>query len=88
MDNAEFAEFMTAAGFRHPFADLWEIARADADPEPLFIDPAAEARAARSIAAVGGDLLSPPAYGPIMRGHDEATQGWNQIVEEEEKDEK
>ena len=92
MDDQTFAALMVGAGFRHPFADLWEIASEDAAPEPLFIDSAAEARAARRIAAVGGDLLSPPpfeghGFGPIMRGHDEATQGWNRLVEEEEDDE-
>ncbi|WP_431889383.1 hypothetical protein [Nocardiopsis alba] len=94
MDNAEFAEFMIGAGFRHPFADLWEIAEADADPEPLFVDPEAEARAARRIAAVGGDLLSPPpavdddhGFGWLMAGHDSRSEEWNRLVEAEEEDE-
>lgn len=90
MDNTEFAALMVGAGFADPFADLWEIAEADADPEPLFVDPDAEARAARRIAAGGGDLLSPPpdvdddhGFGWLMRGHDSRPEEWNRLVEEE-----
>ncbi len=91
MDDQTFAALMVGAGFRHPFADLWEIAAKDADPEPLFIDPTAEARAARRIAAVGGDLLAPPpavdddhGFGWLMRGHDSRPEEWNRLVEEED----